>query len=134
MSIRVAVVDDGVKKNIPELKDKICKHLKIDNIAGKGDPNSTGVASIIDAESSSTKQVQGITHSTEIVSIDITDEKEGIIKNNALLDGLQLAINEHPDIINLSLGTQKYNKKVDALIKTATEKGIIVVASAGNFM
>lgn len=133
-NIKIAVIDSGIDQNIPELKGKI----DFETMVAKGNDNvdvkhGTAVASIICAESHSDKQVNGIAYDAKIISIDVTNQSDGIVDVNDLINGINIAIEYNVDIINVSMGCLSDDNNLKKVIKNAWDKNIIIVASAGNY-
>lgn len=130
--VKVAVVDSGIS-NHPEL-----------NIAGGistvgdgtnanfADDNGHGthVAGIIAADSSS-GEVVGMAPGASLYAVKTlgADGKGTLVD---LLEGLDWAIQNKMDIINLSLGGDTDAQSLHDMVDKAYNKGILVVASAGN--
>ena len=67
----------------------------------------------------------------QVYDIKLLNEKgTGDIKN--LIAGIEWAIDESVDVINVSLGIHKDNQLLENAIRKALQKDIIVVASSGN--
>jgi len=67
----------------------------------------------------------------KILPINVFDN-EGKCNVSKLVDGIYEAIDEDVDIINISASSEGSNKELEEAIRTAKEKGIYVVVSAGN--
>lgn len=137
--VKIAVLDSGIDFSHADLSH--CKHFEV-RVSGlsKRDKNArqygvnhgTEVAGIIAGRPSNEKGVWGIAEDSFIYSIDITDSPD--IEINNVIEGLKLAIEYDVDIINMSIGIHENSKKLHRLIKKAYNKGIIIVAAAGNYM
>lgn len=104
-NIKIAVIDSGIDKKIPELNGKIEIETTVVKEKEKADvKHETAVASIISAESHSDNQVSGIAQDAKIVSIDVTNQSDGIVDVNDLINGINRAIEYNVDIINVSVG------------------------------
>ncbi|MFQ9515171.1 MAG: S8 family peptidase [Eubacterium sp.] len=133
--ITVAVVDTGVDENTVEIKDKIKKEISVLDSEDKGDTtHGTAVCGIIAGTSFTSKGVSGIADNVSIISVDITNDKEGIIEVDDLVEGIQIAIDHKVDIINISVGCLENSEKLKNVVNEAMHNDIIVVASAGNYM
>lgn len=132
--VKIAILDTGVETSHSDLSkaEIVCK--KIDVISSINDDKShgTAIAGIISAYPSHNKGVLGIAPSASIVSIDITDTEYAEPQN--IIAGIEIAIDEQVDIISISLGLLEDNDDLHNAIKNAYNLGIIIVASAGNYM
>lgn len=130
-SIKIAVLDTGI--DIEHLD--FPKEIKQINIGEKSNSLShgTGIAGIICAYPSDDNGVIGIAPDAEVISFSITNAKNDIDIEN-LIAAIRRSIDENVDIINISCGLSNYSSELENVIIEAYEKGIIIVASAGNFM
>jgi subtilisin family serine protease len=134
-NIKIAIIDSGIDQNIPELNCKIDIETSVVKSNKESDvKHGTAVASIISAENHSDNQVNGIAHNARIVSIDVTNQSEGIVEVDDLIKGIEKAIEYKVDIINISIGCLKDDKELKSVIKKAWDNNIIIVSSAGNYM
>ena len=78
------------------------------------------------------EKVLGISPDVEIISIKVMDTEEKVSPNN-IIKAIEKAVEEKCTIINLSIGSYKYNKDVSDIIDKAINKGITVVASVGDY-
>lgn len=136
--IRVAIIDSGVNCNHPDLKNKNIKEYRVPSLTSKQDAelkkHGTAVAGIIVAEPSNENGVLGIAPGVELISVDVTDDPNGIVNMDALVQGINYSIEQNVRIINISLGFSDYNRELEEAVNRALENDIIVVASAGNNM
>lgn len=131
-NIKIAVIDSGIDQNIPELNCKIDIETSVVKSNKESDvKHGTAVASIISAENHSDNQVNGIAHNARIVSIDVTNQSEGIVEVGDLIKGIEKAIEYKVDIINISIGCLKDDEELKSVIKKAWDNNIIIVSSAG---
>ncbi len=59
-------------------------------------------------------------------------DTDGRSSSSRVADGIYHAIEAGADVINLSLGTQRYSMTLSAAVQTAIDAGVLVVAAAGN--
>lgn len=130
--ISIAILDTGVDFSHRDLEE--CKHKEKTIVDDSyGDKNhGTAIAGIIAAVPKDENGVWGIAPDTEIISYDITNEQT--VKIDNLVKGITEAINDDVDIINISIGVKEQSKRLHESIKKAYDKGIVVIASAGNYM
>jgi len=132
--IKVAILDTGVESDHPALEDAIQTALRVTKLGGKmvtqscsdGDPvgHGTACAGIIHALAPDAE-----IHSLRVIGRDASGTLE------QLIFGLNWAIEQEMDIINLSLGTvrKRLLNQLHELVDKAYYKGQIVVAAANNF-
>lgn len=131
--IHVAVLDTGIDVNHKCLNDRIVETKNfVDDSEDVTDKNGHGthVAGIIAANRSK----EGITGMAPEVSLHIykvlADNGNG--SYDAIIKGLEQAIIQKVDIINMSLGGTDANEKMHELINKAIANGICVVCASGN--
>lgn len=126
--VKIAVLDTGISE---ESGLKISGGTStIDGVSSYEDDNGHGtfVAGIIGAKS---KAYKGIAPDASIYAVKVMD-KDGNGSTKSLADGLDWAIREHMDVINLSLSFPQDSPAVDDLLAKAAEQGITVIVAAGN--
>lgn len=150
--VRVAVLDTGVDVNHPDLKDVIDKSLAYNALTGKAGASEvtdnqghgTHVAGIIAGQgvgkaSGMLTNVLGVAgkFNVRIVPVKVLGD-DGSGSTSAISRGIRWATQNKVDIISMSLGggsnydcLQDQGLK-DPIIQEAIDKGIIVIAAAGN--
>lgn len=129
--VKIAVIDSGINSQHPDLKvtggaSMIDGSSPFNDGAGHG----THVAGVIAALNNSIGVI-GTAPDAELYSVKVlASNGAGTLED--VLDGLQWAINQKMDIINLSLTTGSNIPELQAMLKKANDLGIIVVAAAGN--
>lgn len=131
--IHIAILDTGVDVNHKCLNDRIVETKNfIDGSEDVTDKNGHGthVAGIIAAN----RVKDGMTGIAPEASLHIykvlADNGNG--SYDAIIKGLEQAINQKVDIINMSLGGTEANERMHELINKAINKGICVVCASGN--
>ncbi|MBB3909292.1 S8 family peptidase [Anoxybacteroides rupiense] len=132
--------NNKVKVNIAVLDTGIANHEDLVIAGGTSfvegttftDDNGHGthVAGTIGAILNS-KGVVGVARGANLYSVKVLD-KNGQGTYAQLIQGIEWAINNDIDIISLSLGGTEYSEALYEAIKKAYEKGILIVAAAGN--
>ena len=132
--VKVAVLDSGVQEhsvfegtNLREWNmvfDDDGNPLPIDPANGHG----TAVASII---GSSDERLPGVAPAAEILSFRVLDN-EGNTSSFILAEAIVMAVDNGASIINVSLGSTGNSGVVVDAVNYATERGALIVASAGN--
>ncbi|OWA33705.1 hypothetical protein B9G55_20410 [Saccharibacillus sp. O16] len=126
--VKIAILDTGVSEK---------SGLKISGgastVAGVSsyeDDNGHGtfVAGIIGAKG---KAYKGVAPDASLYAVKVMD-KDGNGSTETLAQGLDWAIRQHMDIINLSLSFPQESPAIDDLLVKAKEQGITVIVAAGN--
>ena len=131
--VRVAVVDSGIDTEHPDLKGKVKESVEIVTVDGRlefrpstsGDQagHGTACAGII----------ASVAPDVELYSVKVLGP-QGSGSGEMFLVGLDYAIKQKFNVINLSLGTTKreYFAPVHDLLDRAYQAGCIIVAAANN--
>ncbi|MEY2986123.1 MAG: hypothetical protein RJB24_352 [Candidatus Parcubacteria bacterium] len=130
---KVAVIDTGVSI-IPELSGQVVSGYNfINNSSNSIDDNGHGtfVSSIIASKINNNSGIAGVNDNVNIIPIKVLDsEGKGFLSD--LIKGIQYAIDQNANIINLSLASTSFDPVLNNIIESAYQRGIIVVAAAGN--
>ncbi|WP_078414370.1 S8 family peptidase [Priestia abyssalis] len=129
--VTVAVIDEGVDPNHPEFKGRISSPVSIADPANPAPPgpHGTHVAGIIGAAENNGVGGHGINPKAKIMSISVFDQFSG---DYVLADAILYAVEHGADVINMSLGAYVEMPLVEEAVKKAVDKGVVVVAAAGN--
>ena len=133
--IKIAVIDTGVDFNHPDLfgwgpDGKVVGGY---NFIQRGEPpldkngHGTQVAGVIAADG----QATGIAPKAKILAYKVSEDGEGV-SSELIIEAIEMAIEDGADIINISLGVNKTNSKIERAVNHALEKEIFVVTAAGN--
>lgn len=129
--IKVAVIDTGVDSNHPDLSQDTMiggyDFIENDNTPQDTNGHGTEVAGIIAANGN----LRGIAPESKILAYRVSDTGNSV-SSDLIVKAIQKAVEDDADIINLSLGVNRTNDKIEDAINYAVEKGVIVVAAAGN--
>ena len=133
--IKVAVIDTGVDFNHPDLfgwgpDGKVIggyNFIREDELPLDTNGHGTQVAGIIAADG----QAIGVAPKAKILAYKVSEDGEGV-SSELIIRAIEKAIEDGADIINISLGVNKTNAKIDRAVSIALEKGIFVVTAAGN--
>ncbi len=141
-SIRIAVIDTGVDADHPDLSGRIdienAYNFTIDEMKDNYG-HGTHVAGIIAALTDNNQGVAGVSWAGEILPVKALED-DGGGSNFSVADAILYAAGLHKeidnpepvDIINLSLGGGGYSQLLEDAVNQAAEKGIVLVAAAGN--
>ena len=131
-NVVVAVIDDGIDSNHPELKHALLPGYNAANPANKPRTmyHGTHVAGIIAAAKGNGEGGYGIHPSVKILPIDVFDQRGAT--DFSIAEGIMYAIQNGAKVINLSLGGYGRAPIMEEAIKMAISNNIVVVAAAGN--
>lgn len=76
--------------------------------------------------------VSSISPNVQLYSYKVVDSS-GKVEPKILAKAIDKAVNDNVTIINISLGSYFDNKEIQTAIKNASEAGIIIVASLGDY-
>lgn len=133
--IKIAVIDTGVDFNHPDLfgwgpGGKVIggyNFIQKDQPPMDNNGHGTQVAGVIAADG----QAVGVAPKAKILAYKVSEDGEGV-SSDLIIKAIQKAIEDDADIINISLGVNKTNTKIERAVNQALEKEIFVVVAAGN--
>ncbi|WP_139892164.1 S8 family serine peptidase [Bacillus sp. D386] len=130
-SIIVAVIDNGMQTNHPDLKGKITKQKNIvrNNSTITSAAHGTHVAGII-AATQNTIGISGVAPKVKIMPVQVFNGQYA--DAYSIGDGIIYAVNNGARVLNLSFGSYSYSSYVDSAVAYAHSKGAIIIAAAGN--
>ncbi|MEL6673361.1 MAG: S8 family serine peptidase [Bacteroidota bacterium] len=132
--VKVAVIDSGVGPhdhlNVIHGANMVTEEKGNDfrDFMGHG----THVAGLIGANSRPPEGLRGMAPNVGILAYRVFGKKSSVATNYAILKSIIDANYQACDIINLSLGGAQEDEIVAEAIKDAKNKGMIIVAAAGN--
>ena len=135
--VNVAVIDTGVDTGHPHLKIKAalnCITVCTLNNAKDRNGHGTHVAGIIAAQSNNFTG-QGVAPNVNLYSLKVMDSGEGeeaYAYTSDIIRAIEWSIQNNMDIINLSLGSTRPDPAFEAVLRSAYQKGILIVAASGN--
>jgi subtilisin len=131
--VKVGVIDTGISTSHPDLLVNIKGGVNtISSWRSYSDDNGHGshVAGTI-ASLSNTQGVIGVAPQADLYSIKVLDSR-GSGYYSDIIEGIQWAINNKMQVINMSLGGSANYTPLHDAVKAARNAGIVVVAAAGN--
>ncbi|MFA5831439.1 MAG: S8 family peptidase [Candidatus Paceibacterota bacterium] len=131
--IKIGIIDTGIDLTHPDLKANIKGGVNtISPFKSYADDNGHGthVAGIIGALHN-TVGVAGVDPMADLYSIKVLN-RSGSGYFSDIIEGLQYAIANDLDVVNMSLGASTGNDSFAEAIKAAHDAGIVIVAAAGN--
>ena len=130
--ISVGVIDTGVDFTHVDLKDRVAEYINfttehgLDDLSGHG----THVSGIL-AASLNGVGVVGVAPEAELY-VAKAFKQDGSGDDKAIADSLEWLIKKDVKVINMSFASETPSDVIYSKIKKANEKGIILVAAAGN--
>ncbi|WP_370222839.1 S8 family serine peptidase [Cytobacillus sp.] len=131
-NVKIAILDTGVDTRHPDLsvKSGICVLDRCPNSYRDDNGHGTHVAGIIGAKNNDIGIV-GVAPGAEIYAIKALDAY-GNGTTSTIMAGLDWAISQNVDIINMSLTSPVEDFGMKAMVDKAYKQGIIIIAAAGN--
>jgi len=129
--IIISIIDTGIDLNHPDLDGQIIGGYDfVDNDDMPEDINGHGtqVAGIIAANGN----LKGIAPNSKILMYKVSEDGESV-PSNLIIKAIEKSIEDGADIINISLGINQTNTKIDQAVNKAIKNNIFVVTAAGNF-
>ena len=132
--VTVGVIDTGVDVFHPDFADGRggSRIVKSHNLLGPGpaldrDGHGTGVAGVIAAGGA----LQGMAPLAEIISYRVSGDGLSV-SPDMIVGAVDRAVDDEVDVVNISLGVNRTNERIDSAINRAVAGGTVVVAAAGN--
>ncbi|MDR2432055.1 MAG: S8 family serine peptidase [Candidatus Margulisbacteria bacterium] len=138
----VAVIDSGISMNHEDLSSRMIEGrnyveggINVDDDLGHG----THVAGLIAAETNNNTGIAGLAWNVKIMplralkkTISPDGRIDGTGHTDDIISAIAYAVNNGADIINMSLGWNKYDQALDAACAAAYDNGVVLVAAMGN--
>lgn len=130
--VKVAVIDSGIDLNHQDL-DVAGGESFVSYTSSYHDDNGHGthVAGIIGALNNTFGTV-GVAYDASVYAVKVLDS-EGLGYLSDIITGINWAIENDMDMINLSLGSNQHSEALKYVVDKAYQHGILVVSSSGNF-
>ena len=128
--IKIAIIDTGVDSEHPDLNERIIggyDFINNDYIAEDTNGHGTAVAGIIAANG----KLKGVAPEAKILAYRVSDTGNSV-SSDLIVQAIHKSVEDGADIINLSLGVNRTNNKIEDAINDAIKKGVLVVVAAGN--
>jgi len=129
--IIISIIDTGIDLNHPDLDGQIIggyDFVDNDDIPEDINGHGTQVAGIIAANGN----LKGIAPNSKILMYKVSEDGESV-PSNLIIKAIEKSIEDDADIINISLGINQTNTKIDQAVNKAIKNNIFVVTAAGNF-
>ena len=131
--VKVAVIDTGIQLNHPDLSGNILTGYDfVNNDSSANDDNGHGthVAGIVASTMNGSGNV-GASYSAKLIPIKVLNES-GYGYLSDVAKGIYYATDNGARVINLSLGTPYDSDVMRRAVTYASNKGVLIVAAAGN--
>lgn len=132
-NINIAILDTGVDLDHPDLADKLISNINFSNSGTTDDVygHGTHVAGIAAAITDNGVGVAGLGYNSTIMNVKVlSDIGAGLY--SWIASGIIWAADNGAEIINMSLGGPSESSTLEEAINYAWNKGVVVVAAAGN--
>ena len=132
--IIIAVVDSGIKLDHPEFVGRLTAGYDFvngDDQANDDVGHGTHVAGIIAAALDNGQGVAGVCPNCRLMPVKVLNANN-IGSWSSLAQGILFAADNGARVINLSLGASVSSDTLASAIQFALDKGVVVVAAAGN--
>jgi thermitase len=133
-TVVVAVVDSGVNAAQPDLAGRVTTGYDVfDGSANTNDDfgHGTLVAGVIAARTGNGVGIAGICGSCTIMPVKALDA-QGVGTSTGIAAGINWAVDHGANIVNLSIVLSGDSPDVRAAVEYAHDRGVLVVAAAGN--
>lgn len=131
--VTIAILDTGVDVNHPDLKGRIVPGINTINplkSSRDDDGHGTHVAGIAGAIGNNGVGVAGIS-GARIMPVKVFDDQGG--SDIAIADGITWATDHGAKVMNMSFGSFYRSQVLNQAIAYAYNKGVVMVAAAGNW-
>ncbi|PEN92653.1 alkaline serine protease [Bacillus cereus] len=133
-SVKIAIVDTGVQGSHPDLTSKVIyghDYVDNDNISDDGNGHGTHCAGIAAALTNNKIGIAGVAPQASIYAVRVLNNQgSGTLDNVA--KGIKEAADSGAKVISLSLGAPNGGTALEQAIQYAWNKGVVIVAAAGN--
>jgi subtilisin family serine protease len=130
----IAVLDTGVDLDHPDLDRKLLPGY--DAVEHDGTPeddsgHGTFVAGVAAARTDNGEGIAGAAPRSRLLPVKVLDSS-GNGADSTVIEGIEWAVSNGADVINLSLGGPRPSAALDQAVRAAVDRGVVVVAAAGN--
>lgn len=133
--IRVAILDSGVDQDHPDLSSKLVaqRNFSSNNINDVEDiyGHGTHVAGIVAATTDNNTGVASVCPDCTIMNGKVLNN-DGYGAASWAANGINWAADNGAKVINMSIGFRQSSKTMEAAVNRAWNRGVVLVASAGN--
>lgn len=136
--IKIAVLDTGADLDHEDLASQIFAQTDVvdnDDDADDDHGHGTHVAGIIAAQADNAKGVAGVAPGCQLIIVDVfrrDDLGEWLALTSDNIKGVNYAVSQGANIINMSLGGYDNDVLFEEAIDSAVESGVVCIGAAGN--
>lgn len=133
-AVRIAIVDTGVDARHPELAGRVLPgrdFVHNDDDASDDHGHGTFIAGVIGAAGDDGVGVAGVCWSCQILPVKVMDA-DGNGGSGTVAQGIRWAVDQGAQVINISVGGARNPAVLRQAIVYAEQRGVLVVAAAGN--
>ena len=132
-SVSVAVLDTGVDLSHPDLQAKVVASVNFSDSVTVTDVNGHGthVAGIVGAATNNNQGVAGLGYNPTVMNVKVMSDN-GTGSFFSVAQGVVWAADHGAKVVNMSLGAEFGNATLEDAINYAWDRGVVVVAAAGN--
>ncbi|MBO8164269.1 MAG: S8 family serine peptidase [Brevibacillus sp.] len=133
-AIKIAVLDSGVDRDHPDLKNNLLPGI---NLLSPGRPpeddngHGTAVAGILAAQGNNRIGITGVMWNAQIIPIKVLD-RHGKALVQHLTEGINRAVDLGAKVILMSVSSIHHSPELEQAVKRAEAHGVVLVAAAGN--
>ncbi|WML38176.1 S8 family serine peptidase [Neobacillus sp. OS1-2] len=126
-SQKIALIDSGVSDF--QISNKYDNSIALVGSEQDNNGHGTMMFSILKGYD---EEIIGISPDAEVISIKVMDSEEKI-NPVTMVKAIEEAIKLKSTVINISIGSHKFNQEISDVIDVALNQGITVVASSGDY-
>jgi thermitase len=135
----IAILDSGIQEDHPDLKANLVSGAKVFHETATDTKDNAGhgthVAGIVGAVGNNAKDIAGVCPKCKLLNIKVLEGDSPTSTRGDdinLADAIYYAIDQNVNVMNLSISSDEYTPELEKAIAEAANKGIIVIAAAGN--
>ena len=132
-SVAVAILDTGIDESHPDLAGKVIQSQNFSNSPSVDDffGHGTHVSGIVAANTNNTTGTAGVCPDCTLLNVKVLGDT-GSGSYSGIASGITWAADNGAKVINMSLGGSARSSTLEAAVKYAWSKGVVIVAAAGN--
>lgn len=129
--VTIAILDSGIDTSHPDLASKVTGSIDATTVKDAVGQHGTEVAGIAGAATNNGTGIASLGWNANLLSVKVLDNK-GTGFTSWVVDGIDKAVDQGAKIVNLSLASTISEPFLQAAITRAYNRGVLVVAAAGN--
>lgn len=132
--VKVAVLDTGINTTNTDMKNiNVSGYNVIAGTTNYADDHGHGtmVTSVIAAQMNNAFGFAGIAPDVSFLSVKVMSSS-GTGTYSDMIKGIEYAVNQGASVINMSIGGRTASSALQLAVKNAVDKGVTIVAAAGN--